>query len=283
MMHIRQISAVLSITGVLVLLLFVSILQVSVATSAPMSNHAISSQQNAVTQERLVSNATSVGLTPVVTIYLPIILYEPAPCAIAPDLISPTNGSALDTLIPWFTVRSYSTSRYFLEINYSTSPTFIYDIHSAVLMGGPGAGVISLLPPDNLMQDTLYYWKAREECTVFTPPSAVYSFTTGITGTIPQSPTLISPINSAILTSPVTLSWTSVPSVISYELTVLQQYTPTFPGWDFYTVTVIPSTSLTLDLAPNGYYWCLRSISLYAYSSSSNVPGNCLNRNFIVH
>jgi hypothetical protein len=145
-----------------------------------------------------------------VTAYLPLVFRNYVTC-LAPTLISPTNGSLLNTLIPELKIQSNNSVGY-STIEYSHDPTF-----SVVSYATPGRRLWS-----NLLPATVHYWRAQSVCSYPTSMSLysnVFTFTSGSGGTLLPAPILLNPPNGAVgVDLPVALSWNAVPGAVEYQL-----------------------------------------------------------------
>lgn len=146
-------------------------------------------------------------------LYLPIIIRDPA----VPKLVSPENGSNLDTLIPVFVSEAMPIPDS-IRIRVDISKNSDFSTYDGAAL--PTSPITSELVY-NLEPDTLYYWRAYvydRENDIRYSYSEVWSFTTPKGGILPEAPSLISPVdNSLIKTGPVILECDQVPTANGYR------------------------------------------------------------------
>jgi len=160
---------------------------------------------------------SDITFTPAFTTYLPAVLKGYGVCSTIPTLLSPANGSSLNTIVPlfrWDNGNDLSTTGMRLEV--SDDSGFTGNIRS--LWSGATLGVREFRFSSNLDPATTYYWRAWLMCDdIQGPYSDVWSFTTGSGGTILPAPALVAPASgSTVPTTTATLQWSSVPGAIEY-------------------------------------------------------------------
>lgn len=154
---------------------------------------------------------------PLTKVYLPVVLSTSGSCATIPTLLSPANGSSLDTIIPlfqWDNGNNPSVTGLRLEI--AKDASFTQYVNS--LWSGGSPGIHEFRFSHNLDPATTYYWRAWLMCGEAQGPySEVWTFTTGSGGTILPAPALSVPANGSTLPSlPVTLQWSAVSGAEGY-------------------------------------------------------------------
>ena len=171
------------------------------------------------TFDTLAANGT---LTP--WAYLPFIARQPTPtptpipCLTVPILISPADGSNLDTLIPLFTVdagNDPNATGLVLQLSRGqhVPPIPGGDIHIDCTQG-----ICQERHLVNLIPAMTYYWQTYLICgDTVGPHSEEWSFAAGSEGTILPAPTLRSPADGSTLPgTTVTLKWSSVSGAAEY-------------------------------------------------------------------
>jgi hypothetical protein len=154
---------------------------------------------------------------PVISTYLPIIIISSP----RPILISPADGSTVNTLIPKLTFDLSSVTDYtkniLLEVYTPTKTAFSL---SFILGSNP---IMEEIPWNNLEPNTQYSWhvgvlKNDYQNWVW---SEVYTFTTPSAPAYLAAPTLSSPANnSTVSNSRVDFSWSAIPGAKEYMLWV---------------------------------------------------------------
>ena len=159
--------------------------------------------------------------TPAFTVDLPIILGGPgqaaAPCSVAPTLLSPADGSALDTLIPrlrWYVGTHEKVTQARMQLALDVGFT---QVQVTFVFGG-ASGEVGALMSRNLEPATTYYWRAWSVCEdVLSPYSDVRSLTTSSGGVLLPAPILVAPANGTTVPSTtVTLEWSAVNGAVEY-------------------------------------------------------------------
>lgn len=220
-------------------------------------------------------SAAVIADTPENFVYLPLILTPPGSCGSAPTLISPTDGSSSQPLIPTFKwengdVTEVTEVSLFLSLQEDDFP----DHWEYWVTSSNRYFEEEQYDRDNLDPDTTYYWQVWLKCgEVESPHSEVWSFTTGSDGLILPAPTLVSPENGAEIWSsmlPITLDWLPVDGATKYKV-ILSRYDSGM--WLIsYTRTVTDSQFLIpISLFANTYYrWTIQPMNDYAISPSSS-------------
>ena len=159
--------------------------------------------------------------------YLPFVARQPTPtptpisCSTVPTLISPANGSHLDSLIPlfaWDSGNDPNVDWLYLEIGRDPN---LADWAGGLSCGDDDCirGIHRWRVSDNLDPNALYFWRAYLMCgSTQGPYSEVWRFTTGIGGTVLPAPSLRSPADGSTVPGPtVTLRWSSVSGAVEYR------------------------------------------------------------------
>lgn len=199
------------------------------------------------------------------TIYLPLVSHEIPPCSVAPTLISPTNNSTLDTLVPTLGVERGTTPVSYTVIMIDDDAGFGSPIGYSS-WGDFERLWLTLF--DNLSSATRYYWYAYDVCgEVESPYSETFSFVTGSGGVILPAPSLVSPPDGTTGTGDeVTVEWTSVSGADGYQ--VLRCLVD--GGCTIYRSSDTSQTLGWLD-ANTTYEWYVRAYNDYAYGNESDV------------
>ena len=195
-------------------------------------------------------------------------------CSTAPTLISPSNGSNPDTLIPTFqwdngNVADITEVSLLIMLHEDDFPDhWEYWVTSYNSSFNEERYDEMNLPPA-----TTYYWKVWLRCgEIESPHSEVWSFTTGSGGTILPAPTLLSPPNESEFSSgdlPVILQWAAVTGAEEYKV-VISKWTDA--TWYIDWSTTVTGTELIIPyrLTVNTYYrWRVRPINYYALGTIS--------------
>jgi hypothetical protein len=203
---------------------------------------------------------------PPFSVYLPLIKTGRLPCLVAPTLVSPTNGSTLDNLIPlyeWNSGNDPAATIFMMSV--ARDPGFTQVVDSLGYGSGHGPGNFRFY--DNLDPATTYYWRAYLRCgnSVQSPYSDVWSFTSGSGGTLPPAPGLIAPANGSTLPGLGTiLQWSSVSGAVEYQVLYTKSgggsYAAVFNGLQYDTGSLDPSST---------YEWYAVARTAYAWSNQS--------------
>ncbi|MBP1694043.1 MAG: Fibronectin, type domain protein, partial [Chloroflexi bacterium] len=197
------------------------------------------------------------------------------PCSTAPTLISPSNGSNPNTLIPTFQWDNGNVSE-------------VTEVHLLVLLHEddfPYDWVYWVTSYNssfdeerydvtNLAPATTYYWKVWLRCgEIESPHSEMWSFTTGSDGIILPAPILLSPPDGSEIWSedlPVILQWSEVTGAEEYKVVLLKWDAGIWyrVWWTFVTETeaIIPNL-LTQN---STYKWWVQPINNYAIGTTSS-------------
>ena len=196
-------------------------------------------------------------------------------CSIAPTLISPSNGSNPNTLIPTFQWDNGNVSEV-TEVNLLVllhEDDFPYDWVYWVTSYNSSFDE-ERYDVTNLAPATTYYWKVWLKCgEIESPHSEMWSFTTGSDGIILPAPILLSPADGSEIWSedlPVILQWSEVTGAEEYKVVLLK--------WDagiWYRVwwTFVPETEAVIPnlLTQNSTYkWWVQPINNYAIGTPSS-------------
>ena len=203
---------------------------------------------------------------PPFTIYLPVMLKNTQFCSTVPTLISPTNGSSLNTLIPLFQWDSgHNPDANDLHVDVSRNPGFTQIINTLYYNSAQGAGNFRF--SGNFDPATILYWRAFLLCgSTQGPYSPVWSFTTGSGGTLLPTPALVAPANgNTVPTITVLLQWSSVSGAVAYQVhwrKVGQS------GYIYDSVTGTQYT-ITWGSANTTYEWWVSAQNDYAFGADS--------------
>ena len=211
---------------------------------------------------------STISFTASFTQYLPLMQRYELPCLRAPRLISPVNGSLLDTLIPVLTYMRGSAVVSYTTITIADNPDFERPVQRYSSYGGH-IGPQQLMLFFNLEPATLYYWRVQDVCgEVQSPYSEVYSFTTGSGGVILPGPILISPISGTVgVGQQVTLTWQSMTDAIGYQVWVRRVGSG---GSRLYFTS--DTSQVVRNREPNTTYeWYVKAYNAYAYGEPSEA------------
>ncbi len=206
------------------------------------------------------------SITQVLTAYLPIVQHDSPPCFEAPTLISPVDGSAINSLIAYLVYMRGTETVSYTTISIADNPAF--DAPIQYFTSGGGIGPFQLRLFENLVAATTYHWRVQDNCgSVDSPYSPVFTFTTGSGGVILPAPSLTSPVSGTIgLGQEVTVTWGSVSGAVGYEL-----WYGTLGGG--HNLIFTPATTYVIHyLQPNTTYeWYVNAYNGYAYGDQSAV------------
>ena len=197
-----------------------------------------------------------------------------ASCSTAPTLISPSDGSNQNTLIPTFQWNNGNV-------------TDITEVHLLILLHEddfPNEWVYWVTSYNsgfneerydetNLTPATTYYWKVWLKCgEIESPHSELRSFTTGSADLILPAPTLLSPADGSEIYSydlPVKLQWSAVTGAEEYKVEI---YKWADGMWYRVWSTTVTETEYTIpfSLTQYSYYlWYVQPINDYALGTTS--------------
>jgi len=200
------------------------------------------------------------------TAYLPFVQRFIPPCTIAPTLISPTNSSTLDTLIPRLTYMRGTDPVSYTIILIADNPAFNPVIRYTTSGGAIGPHQLRLF--ENLEPATTYYWRVQDVCgSVYSPYAPTFAFTTGSGGVILPAPTLLSPAHGTVgAGEEVTLTWSSVTGAVGYQIWTRRV------GIGGGGVSLAYTNSKVMSyLQPNTTYeWWVEAYNDYAYGAQSD-------------
>lgn len=175
----------------------------------------------------------------------------------APQLVSPLNnatGVSVTPVLDWSDVTGATS----YGVQVSTNSGFTSTVIN--VNGLTGSGYV--VPTGILNNGVTYYWRANASNTSGTSPySAAWQFTTVVSP--PAAPNLISPSNGAtgVSTTP-TMTWSSVPSAISYHLQISQSSQFTSLVYDqpgiISTSHTIPTGNL---VGQTQYFWRVSAVN----------------------
>ena len=214
-----------------------------------------------------------------ITVTLPYTLFVPlalkGEVSSLPILISPVDGSKLDTLIPHFVFETGTAPDNSAGVlDFSTDP----DPNRNDWNGSFG------LQSDehwdwvawyNLEPNTTYYWRVGviENYDYDKPPkwTQQWSFTTGPAGgTMLPAPTLTFPANnSSIPANQAILKWEAVPGAVEYGMTVHDIDDESWYGWEITETQVDLYNDSELIRAGGHYEWYVEARNDYAWGTAS--------------
>ncbi len=212
--------------------------------------------------------AAPISFTPTVTTFLPTVLKNYVPCTGVPSLLSPDNGSNLDTLAPLFQWRiSHAPNANRLKLQVALDSDFNQVVHAALT--GAQLGDNDQRFSSNLQEATIYHWRAFLLCDEIEGTySEVRSFTAGSGGTLPDLPALLAPTNGSTLASKsATFEWAAVSGAQEYVLS----FRPTGEVWS--NIVWVSGTEHTVSwLQPNTLYdWWVSARNDYGISADSST------------
>jgi len=208
--------------------------------------------------------------------YLPFIARQPTPtptpisCSTVPTLISPANGSWVDTLIPLFTWDSGNDpNATWLYLEIWGDPFLMHMVEGHGCGDDCTRGINQWRPLrnlDNLDPRSYYFWRVYLMCDdIQGPYSEVGWFGTGSGGTILPAPSLRSPANGSTVPGPtVTLRWSSVSGAVEYRAVI----EPLGSGRTFYRV-VQGTESYWWSPYEGVYEWWATARNDYAWGADS--------------
>jgi hypothetical protein len=213
------------------------------------------------------------------SLYLPLIKTGPRPCSTPPTLVSPENGSNLDTLIPvfeWDSGTDPAATEFMLIV--ASDPGFTQEANSLGYGSGQGQGNIRFWR--NFDPATTYYWHAWLTCGagVQSPYSETWTFTSGSGGTILPAPELLAPANGTILAGiDTTFQWSSMPGAVEYQVQWRQSsgaggYVAFTNGLQYGSYALSAGTSYEWwSAARNDYAWGTNSVH-WSFTTGTTGP-----------
>lgn len=203
------------------------------------------------------------------SLYLPIVLRANGNTYCLPAmLVSPANGSALDTLVPllqWD--RGDNTLATRLTIQVSLDPTFAGPSHTTVTTSANWVDEFRF--PRNFNESSTYYWRASVMCDTVGPIySSVWSFTTPGSVTRLPAPILVSPEDESYISgTSVNLEWQPVTGALEYLVKIQRA------GTTSYSFAFVPAAQLnyTYTIIPevNRYDWWVSAVNSGAVGDES--------------
>ena len=197
-----------------------------------------------------------------------------------PQLVSPSNGAQLDTLIPTLSFNFPTNGATATpELQYSTDPNFGSLQGWWRRCGGTDtsfSAAFSNLPGANLPSATRYYWRAHvaygNACTdsvSWSGYSPTWSFTTGSGGTILPGPQLLAPANNSTVHSPrPVLQWQTSPSATGYLVRAIKVGSTS--GYFYRGDVSTTNYQFWLDFAVgDSYDWSITLRNAYAWGNES--------------
>jgi len=203
------------------------------------------------------------------SLYLPVVNNNPGCIITTPSLISPANGSHLDTLIPMFKWDAGNDPNAIgLRVDFASTPDF-NRIWLIMRSWWQATGQGEWRWSENFDPGTTLYWRTCLFNDEFEGPySEVWSFTTGSGGTILPGPSLVSPANGGIVPSlPVTLQWSALGGALEY---LVEWRVVGSPETAYRWVTGDETEVSWLD-ANATYEWWVRARSDYAHGNDSEI------------
>lgn len=221
------------------------------------------------------SITTAIAETLDYTIYLPMLKNGDGHCSIAPTLISPSNGSVVNTLIPEFKwengdISEVTEVHFLITLHEDDFPVdWVYWTNSY-----DGSFTQEQYNTTNLDPGTTYYWQVWMKCgEIESPKSSQWTFTTGSDGVIPSAPVLLSPADNTTIYRddlPVTLKWSPVNGAKEYKV-IFSRYDS--GSWYISWTKFVSGTEymIPFSLVQNTWYkWTILSVNDYAIGSSSS-------------
>lgn len=203
------------------------------------------------------------------TVHLPAVFKDYTRCSIKPTLISPANGSSVNTLIPvytWDNGNYPDATRKRIEVAKDSG----FTKKVMYMWGGYMTGVEQFRFSTNLIPATTYYWRAFFFCDDIQGPfSEVWAFTAGSGGIILPGPALFAPANGiTVPTTTVTFQWLPVPGAVQYNL----HWRAVEPVGSSY-MTWVDGTQTTIDWldASTRYEWYVTARNDYAMGTDSET------------
>lgn len=206
-------------------------------------------------------------------VYLPAVMKPTLPpCTTAPILLSPTQGSVLDTIFPYFYFDAGDDQlAAWVAFSLDEDPAFSSPVLQLYVRYPTGLKLVRL--SENLEPATTYYWRTRLMCGEPGDPEAEvgpYSelgvFTTASGGLIPGEPQLRAPAHTAtVVDDDVTLQWDAVPGARDYWIKVIPEGSCIQNFW--------PSGNQITIYLDEGttYSWSVQARSDYGLGARSDI------------
>jgi hypothetical protein len=234
-----------------------------------MVSYGLGADLSQASQNQAGSGYTSeITFTPVAAAYLPAVFRNYGGCSAIPTLLSPANGSSLNTIALLFRWdNGNNPNATVLRLQVAKDPGFTQGVWS--LRSSRASGVSEFRFPRNWNPAATYYWRAWLMCgDVQGPYSEVWSFTTGSGGTILPAPTLVAPTNgSTSPTTTVNLQWSPVSGAIEY---LVYWREAGDRGYFFWSVSATQTTISQLK-ANTTYEWWISARNDYAIGTNSET------------
>lgn len=199
--------------------------------------------------------------------YLPFVSSIPTRCESGPCLLTPADGSSVDTLLPTFTWDAGSAnavSRLHICATDQVPCGSCYP--SCPTIAGPG--IHSVLPAENLPArkvwwaiELQYQDEAGQPVIKFSPVRSLQVIGEPL---VPQAPALIGP-SGTVTNTTVTFQWQPVAGALDYKLCYSSA-----KGWSCVT-TEATELKLTLPAYEQRYVWWAEARNYYGYSNHEQL------------
>ncbi len=200
------------------------------------------------------------------------------PCTLPPpSLLEPTNNAQTSTLVPriiW--ERAANTFEYRYQL--STSSSFSSLVDNVVFLGvdPTRTGGIQEIPSDNLVPDTVYYWRVASICAeldsigTFSEP---FSFRSGPAGgAFPSPPSLIAPSDGATTGSiRVTFLYSSVADVDAYRVNLYSSREAAEQDSWFRSLTASSTSRVEVRNPEETLFWRVTTRNSYGWGGLSEI------------
>jgi len=230
-----------------------------------MVSYGLGADLSQASQNQAGSGYTSeITFTPVAAAYLPAVFRNYGVCSTIPTLLSPANGSSLNTIAPLFRRDNGNNPNATVLRLQVSKAGYVWSLRSS-----RASGVSEFRFSRNLNPAATYYWRAWLMCgDVQGPYSEVWSFTAGSGGTILPAPTLVAPTNgSTSPTTTVNLQWSPVSGAIEY---LVYWREAGDRGYFFWSVSATQTTISQLK-ANTTYEWWISARNDYAIGTDSET------------
>ncbi len=199
--------------------------------------------------------------------YLPLVYNHAYDCLQQPTLISPPDGSSLDTIIPLFQWDAgHPIYARLVQLYVALDPDFTRLAASMSTSSVEGEG--SFRFPTNFEPDTTYYWRTRFVCRngVKGPWTETWTLTTGTEGEMLPAPVQQSPANGSLVdASSVELVWDPVPGAVLY----LVRWREVGSLGNMYRWSTEPTIKPFGIRSGKRYEWWVAAVSEYAIGEAS--------------